>query len=311
MIEGTLAITVVRQFNSSVNYTSGVIWTREQFLPGKIEIKAAQPQGNSIWALIYLQNQSERPGNQLSYFRINLYKGIPYLITGAQFQDSKNNIDQDFSVFGSLNDFHLYSVEWNESQITWSFDSFPIQTKNLSWLDLGEVQKFDLNIAVGVGGRLFNYQNVMSDNWYCPSLIIDYVRYYRWTDQEIQPNKTDFTNLSRDEICNRINPKAQPISEPESSKLLFSKLLITGSVILLVSLISMVILILRKRKTRVNIQQKEKTRVASVSEFDQDKLDELNYYEDPKTYNDYTYHKPSVVQDQGYLEIESGYDEIV
>lgn len=78
-----------------------------------------------------------------------------------------------------LNDFHTYSVQWNESYVEWGFDG--IQEGNYSLVDIG----FPLGVELGVGGKGFmntvpneDVMENVAQSWNCSLLMIDYEHFF-------------------------------------------------------------------------------------------------------------------------------------
>ena len=297
MIDGTLAITMIHKPDSIPKLTSGSIITKSRFSLGKFEIRAAMPQGDALWAEMILRNRGTRQ-ESLNWIRINMFNGKDWVSKGVwyinrQYERNSYRVDNKLG-------FHVFSIERNNTHIIWRYDNLEITpVHNLSSLHPEELDKLELVVTLGVGGDLT--RTPLNFKFACPSLIVDYIRYYKWTDQELKQNDSESTNLTSAQICGKVTlPKE---FQPSSSSTLIISMFVLGAVIaLLIFCILGVYVTLLRRKSKVNTN--EDTRVVSVLELNQDKL-ELNFYEDPQTYNDYNYQKPKVEHDQNYLEIES------
>jgi beta-glucanase (GH16 family) len=163
-------------------------------------------------------NQDNRLGAGIHY-------GIP-----AKYE---YNTSGDFSTLSNLNDFHTYSIEWNESEIKWFFDDINHLTININrylgsmYSRVGEPfdKRFRLLIHLGVGAHVGNYfffpNQILSledvINWKCSVLIIDYVRIYKW-EIGSQILNTSSNKISVDKICKEVMPLITPKNASNEKK---------------------------------------------------------------------------------------------
>jgi hypothetical protein len=178
----------------------------------------------------------------------------------------ESNRSGDFSTLSNLNDFHTYSIEWNESEIKWFFDDINRLTINinrsLSSLYSGVGQPFDkrfrLLIHLGVGGgdgsnvffpnQILSLEDVI--NWKCSLLIIDYVRIYKWQIGSQILNSSS-NNVSVDKICEEVMPLITPkIASEKTSTTTAMIVSIISSFLLLVLISIVVFLLIRQRNLK-------------------------------------------------------------
>jgi hypothetical protein len=150
-----------------------------------------------------------------------LTTGIHYGIP-AKYEYNTSGV---FSTLSNLNDFHTYSIEWNESEIKWFFDDIKRFTININqnlssqYIRVGEPfdKTFRLQIQLGVGGGggddgFFPYKDLSLEdviNWKCSLLIIDYVRIYKWENGS-QILSSISNKVSVDKICQEVMPLIAP-----------------------------------------------------------------------------------------------------
>jgi hypothetical protein len=177
-----------------------------------------------------------------------------------------------YSTNSNLNDFHTYSIEWNEFEIKWFFDQINTLTINInrtlgsSYSRLGEPfdRPFRLLIDLGVGPftkHFFSYSTSFLEDvmeWKCSLFIIDYIRIYKRIDgnenSSISPN-----DISVDKICEAVMPYIRPkkkANESNSNNIIHIVIFSILSFVPLISLISIIFLIsihLKKFKRDINV----------------------------------------------------------
>ncbi len=237
LIDGTLAITVICEKYLNKEYTSAKITTREGFTYGRFEIRAALPKGKKLRPAILMipKEFNEWAINGQIDIMTNtqnnkLGAGIHYSIDPVQYESNRSC---NFSTLSNLNDFHTYSIEWNESEIKWFFDDINRLTINISrilsssYSRVGEPfhRHFNLQINLGVGGnagQYFYFPNQILSlkdviNWKCSLLIIDYVRIYKWENgsQIFNPSSN---KVSVDKICKEVMSLITPAKNVSNRK---------------------------------------------------------------------------------------------
>ena len=136
---------------------------------------------------------------------------------------SKNTWTDYHSVIDNPNQFNVYSVEWNETAVIFKFNSRQTLIANLEKI-YPELNEMHLSIKHGVGGRLFDgWPGGRPDkdislnklrHWNCPSLLVDYVRYYKWLNEGI-PNERVIKeeNPSKESICMALEKSTTKLNE--------------------------------------------------------------------------------------------------
>jgi hypothetical protein len=266
LIDGTLAITVIKEKHLNKEYTSAKITTREGFSYGRFEIRAALPKGKMLRPAFFMppeKNVGWAKNGQIDIMtntqENTLGAGIHYDIP-AKYESNRSG---DFSTLSNLNDFHTYSIEWNKSEIKWFFDDINRLTININrslsseYSRVGEPfdKRFKLVIHLGVGGgdgnNIFFPNEILSledvINWNCSLLIIDYVRIYKWENGSQILNSSS-NEVSVDKICKEVMPLITPKNASNEKKsttdvMIFS---IISSFLLLVLISIIVFLLIRQ-----------------------------------------------------------------
>jgi beta-glucanase (GH16 family) len=177
-------------------FTSAKIVTKQAFTYGRFEIRAALPKGKLLRSAIFMisESLSEWARNGQIDIMTNVQNkklgaGLHYNVPSFYAMNS-----EEFSTDLNLNDFHIYSLEWNQFEIKWGFDNINHLTININQ-KLGSIysrngQPFDrpfkvvFQLGVGPFGKGFFpstdsvYENVK--DWLRPIFIIDYVKIYRY-----------------------------------------------------------------------------------------------------------------------------------
>ncbi len=198
---GLLYITARRQNFGGANYTSARLKSqyRKDFTYGRFDIRAKIPRGRGLWPAIWMMPTDNRfggwprsgeidimeaRGNDVTkvegtvhYWRAGCtstnvmecreYRGNSYTLPQGNFHD----------------DFHVFSVQWDQTGIRWYVDDVLYHTilkstLNAQWYPFDERFHFILNLAVG--GAFFGNEATNIDDSALPqSLIIDYIRVFQ------------------------------------------------------------------------------------------------------------------------------------
>jgi hypothetical protein len=214
--------------------------------------------------------------------------GIHYSIS----EQYEYNTSGDFSTLSNLNDFHTYSIEWNESEIKWFFDDINHLTININrslsslYSVVGQPfdKRFRLLIHLGVGGgdgnnvffpnQILSLEDVI--NWKCSLLIIDYVRIYKWKNGSQILNSSS-NDVSVNKICEEVMPLITP---PKTSTIVVTIVSIISSFLLLVLIPIIVFLLIRQTNLkRINDEN-------NIDNYDD--INDPERYDAINTYNEYT-----------------------
>ena len=187
---GHLAITALEEDYLGCEYTSGRINTRDGFTRtrGRFEARIKLPVGQGIWPAFWLLGADIGSVGWPTCGEIDImeYRGqYPSVVTGALHgpgYSGGNSIGGYYSLGnGSFNDdFHVFSVEWDSSSITWYVDDHAYMTLGPSDLPPGTSWVFNddffIILNVAVGGR---YVGPPDQTTVFPqTMLVDYVRVY-------------------------------------------------------------------------------------------------------------------------------------
>jgi beta-glucanase (GH16 family) len=183
---GYLAITAKSQSVGGFSYTSARMNTANKFdvTYGKIEARIALPIGAGLWPAFWMLGA-------------NINTGVTW--PGCGEIDIMEHIDTDSLIYGTMHwseggqetsygeniasspsRFHIYSVVWNASAITWYVDNTLYATGNIA-NDVNSTGAFNkpffiiLNMAVGG-----DWPGSFVDTTKLPAtMLVDYVRVYQ------------------------------------------------------------------------------------------------------------------------------------
>lgn len=188
---GVLAITAKNQpFNSSL-YTSTRMKTQglKSWKYGRIDIRAALPYGQGIWPALWMLGDNITTVGWPSCGEIDIME----LIGGAGANDrtvhgtahwSDNGVHAQYGGSKVLpsgkfaDEFHVFSIIWNQNSITWLLDDVPYKTLDTTPANLSEFQnKFFLIFNVAVGGNWPG--NPDAATVFPQTMYVDYVRVFQ------------------------------------------------------------------------------------------------------------------------------------
>ena len=187
---GNLVIEARKENFSGKSYTSARLITKKkaQWTYGKFEIKAKIPRGRGTWPAIWLLSANDvlhwpddgeldimeevgyQPNLIFGTAHNKLYNGA----NGKQKGDSKLVPD-------AQDTFHVYSLEWSSSAITWSIDGivFYAYYDPALGIDAWPYNKdFFMILILTVGGNWGGAQGI-DDSVFPQSMLVDYVRVYQ------------------------------------------------------------------------------------------------------------------------------------
>ncbi|MEX2568465.1 MAG: glycoside hydrolase family 16 protein [Cyclobacteriaceae bacterium] len=190
--DGYLVVTAKEENMGGKNYTSSRLKTQGQrnFRFGRIDIRAALPQGQGIWPAFWMlgENITEVPWPACGEIDImemigGSADGRDNTVHGTLHWDNNGNYASDggkrsLSEGAILKDnFHVYSLIWEENQISWLLDDEVFHIMDISPAAMDEFREpFFLLINMAVGG---NWPGNPDDSTSFPQqLAVDYVRVF-------------------------------------------------------------------------------------------------------------------------------------
>lgn len=245
----------------------------------RIEIRAAQPLGSHLHSSMFAYNdQSTEPKLMKQYahnfFVIDLSdyrQDVGWIEVGSHIQRpsimhgihqqkfDKTNADHVYreAEVDDLNEFHTYSLVWNQSLAQFSFDHN--HTEPFSNHLHRTNTTFQIVLMIGVGGTHFHEpmpENFTHLNWICPALIVDYIRVFDKVSQTENLPKCQFpepmTNDKITDICQYALSKSSFLTptSPKSEKLTtnnsFNVALITSIVLTGILFVPVIMFVLIK-----------------------------------------------------------------
>ena len=189
--KGLLVITAKKENFSGREYTSSRIITqgKRNFKYGRIDIRAVMPEGQGLWPALWMLGESistvgwprcgeidimEMVGGQPTNDRTT-HGTLHWDNNGTYASFSKSYVKPN----GKLSEqFHVYSVIWDEKSIRWYFDDILYNTIDTTPAALSEFQAnffFILNVAVG--GKWPGSPNESTK--FPQRMAVDYVRVFQ------------------------------------------------------------------------------------------------------------------------------------
>lgn len=179
----------LENFNNR-KFTSARLHTRNlhHIKYGKIDVRAKLPYGRGTWAAIWLLPVDNVYGGwpQSGEMDVMEYVGyIPDSIFGTIHTQDFNGIvgtqvTNNMFIPDAYNDYHIYSLEWEENQLRWYVDNVLYHSYLKSSEDHGEWpfdQEFYLIVNLAVGGNWGGKEGV-DESIFPQQFVIDYVRIF-------------------------------------------------------------------------------------------------------------------------------------
>jgi beta-glucanase (GH16 family) len=189
--DGFLKITAIKEDYDGADYTSASINTKGkfEFTYGRLEVRAKIPEGNGVWPAIWTLgvniNEVSWPlcgeidilefwGHNPEFVHANVHTGN-YNHSVGKGRGGKIKVENPWE------DFHIYSVEWYSDRLCFFFDEILYYTCYKKNEGIGEwpfdnPQYLLLNLAL-----ISDLENI-DDNILPADYLIDYVRYYQFTE---------------------------------------------------------------------------------------------------------------------------------
>lgn len=189
--DGLLTITARIDSMGDKRYTSARLITKEKgdWLYGRFEIKAKLPTGIGTWPAIWMLPSDWEYGGWPSSGEIDIMENVGYdpdTIIGSAHTKSYNHMigthkNAKIYVPSSYNDFHVYSLEWEENEYRVYVDDelyFTFNNEDKSFEEWPFDKRFHLLINLAIGGN-WGGQKGIDDSLFPHKFQIDYVRVYK------------------------------------------------------------------------------------------------------------------------------------
>ncbi|UOB16792.1 glycoside hydrolase family 16 protein [Abyssalbus ytuae] len=167
--DGVLKIIAKAESFSGSNYTSARLKTQDkfEFTHGRVDVRAKLPSGGGTWPAIWMLGANFSDVGWPACGEIDIMEHVgnnPGIIGSALHTPSSSGDTQnkeDFSVPDATTEFHVYSVNWSENQISFLVDdeifyTYNPEDKNADTWPFNANQFLILNIAMGgtLGGTI-------------------------------------------------------------------------------------------------------------------------------------------------------------
>lgn len=191
--DGHLIITAKKESFSGSQYTSSRLITKDKktFQYGRVDIRAALPKGQGMWpALWMLGNNISSVGwprcGEIDIMEMIGGAGRENTVHGTLHWDNNGTHacscgqNQGYSLStGTFNDeFHVFSIVWNATGITWYVDNIQYNFINTTPAELSEFNApffFIFNVAVGGNWP----GNPDATTVFPQHLVVDYIRVFQ------------------------------------------------------------------------------------------------------------------------------------
>ncbi len=189
IFEEHLVIEARQESFAGSNYTSSRMITKNKFdfKYGRVDIRAVLPYGQGIWPALWMLGENissvgwpacgevdimELIGHQAS----TVYGTIHWADGNNNHADYGGNTSLSSGIFND--EFHVFSIIWNENEIRWLLDDQQFHVASISDAALSEFRKnqfFIFNVAVG--GNWPGPPN--SGTAFPQRMIVDYIRVFQ------------------------------------------------------------------------------------------------------------------------------------
>ncbi|MEM7431879.1 MAG: family 16 glycosylhydrolase [Pseudomonadota bacterium] len=201
---GVLKITAKRETIEGFGYTSARINTSDRFAfqYGRIEASIKLPGGQGLWPAFWMLSQDSPYGSWAATGEIDVVEAVNLDGTndneifatihyGGEFPANTSSSVTYTPGPDVTDDFHVYAIEWDETEIRWYFDGDLYAVQN-NWFSTAAPypapfdQPFHILLNLAVGG---NFPGFSIDNDVFPATMeVDWVRVYTGEDTFIPAN---------------------------------------------------------------------------------------------------------------------------
>ncbi|HMB99070.1 MAG TPA: glycoside hydrolase family 16 protein [Balneolaceae bacterium] len=193
--DGLLHITALEESFEGRNYTSARIRTinKGDWKFGKIEIMAKLPEGQGMWPAIWMLPTEEVFGGWPKSGEIDITELVGHQPStvhgtvhfGQDWPENRSRTSTYSLDSGKFSEnFHLFSIEWEEDEIRWYVDGeqyHTIQPEDLEPENYPFNEQFHLILNLAVGGNWPG--NPDSSTVFPQSMLVDYVRVFEKAEE--------------------------------------------------------------------------------------------------------------------------------
>lgn len=184
---GKLFIEARKESSNGSDYSSSRIVTmgKKEFKYGRIDIRAALPEGRGIWPALWMLGSNFPTVGWPSCGEIDIMELIghePNVVHGTahwELNGARAQYGQSYTIpSGKFSDaFHVFSIVWDQNRIVWMVNDVPYNTLDITPSTLSEFHNpffFIFNIAVGG-----NWPGSPDASTVFPQqMIVDYIRVF-------------------------------------------------------------------------------------------------------------------------------------
>ncbi|MDX1943525.1 MAG: glycoside hydrolase family 16 protein [Saprospiraceae bacterium] len=190
--DGFLYITALKESKNNKEYTSARLRTKgkRDFKFGRIDVRAKLPKGQGIWPAIWLLPTDEVFGGWPKSGEIDLVELVghePNVLWGTvhygpAWPNNKLDNNRYYLPKGDFSDdFHVFSLLWQENEIIWLLDNQQIYQRIIPNMLQPENypfnERFHLILNVAVGGNWPGYPDATTV--FPQEMVVDYVKVYQ------------------------------------------------------------------------------------------------------------------------------------
>jgi glycosyl hydrolase family 16/Calx-beta domain-containing protein len=185
---GKLVIEAKQESVGGSNYTSARLTTqgKQSFQFGRIDMRAKLPQGQGIWPALWMLGESFSTVGWPACGEIDVMElignepgtvhGTVHYENGGTYNYNGNGTSLSSGIFAD--EFHVFTIIWNASAITWYLDDVMFHSINISPAQLSEFRAPFFFIAnVAVGGNWPGSPN--SSTVFPQKMEVDYIRVFQ------------------------------------------------------------------------------------------------------------------------------------
>lgn len=189
--DGTLKITARREPTSGKAYSSARLTTKSKgdWQYGKIEVRAKLPSGRGTWPAIWMLPSENNYGGWPKSGEIDIMEHVGYnpgvvhstVHTGAYNHVKGTQVGKPTEVITAMNEFHIYTTEWDENEIRSYVDGklyFTFKNEHKTSEEWPFDKPFHLILNVAIGGG-WGGQKGVDDTIFPTTMEVDYVRVFQ------------------------------------------------------------------------------------------------------------------------------------
>ncbi|MCF8303398.1 MAG: glycoside hydrolase family 16 protein [Bacteroidales bacterium] len=173
------------------DFTSARLRTKEKgdWLYGKIKVRAKLPEGRGVWPAIWMLPTDWEYGDWPASGEIDIMEHVGYnpdSVFASAHTEAYNHVKgtnktQGIKVRNIYEEFHTYTLEWEEDEYRVFFDDihfFTFKNENKTFKEWPFDKRFHILLNVAVGGNWGGKEGV-DDSIFPQEMIVDYVRVYK------------------------------------------------------------------------------------------------------------------------------------